>query len=143
MLAKMGYYPIPEMSNEYIRLWIENKHGAIENKFHYLDLCCGEGWALRRLTSWKGFNTTWAIELDTERAMMAANSIDHIIQCSIFDARINHLGSIGLLFLNPSYATEEGGRVEIKVLKHSLKWLCSDGILIFIYSARVYYLCFG
>ena len=60
-----------------------------------------------------------------------------MILCSIFDARVNPLGSMGLLFLNPPYDTEEGERVEMKFLKHSLKWLCPDGVLIFIVPEHI------
>lgn len=137
-VAKMGYYPTPEKSHEYIRQWIENKDHRTKSEFHYLDPCCGEGRALERLARQRGYNTTtWGIELDTERAMLATNNIDRVIQCSIFDARVNPLGSVGLLFLNPPYDTEEGERVEMKFLKHSLKWLRPDGILVFIIPEHI------
>ena len=127
-VAKMGYYPTPPKSQEHIRRWIENS--TDRGEFHYLDPCCGEGYALRRLA--KDYSATWGIELDMERAVKASDNLEQVIQCSIFDARVNPLGSMGLLFLNPPYDTEEGEREEMKFLKHSLKWLCPDGILIFI-----------
>ena len=136
-VAKMGYYPTPEMSQEHIRSWIGNKHSRM-GRFHYLDPCCGEGYALRSFVNLNNYTTKiWGIELDTERAITATNSIPRVIQCSIFDARVNPLSSIGLLFLNPPYDTEEGERVEMKFLKHSLKWLCPDGILIFIVPEHI------
>jgi hypothetical protein len=64
--------------------------------------------------------------------MEASNRLDNVIQCSIFDARVNPLGSIGLLWLNPPYNTEDHERVEMKFLKHSMKWLVTDGVLLFI-----------
>jgi len=43
-VAKMGHYPTPTKSPEYIRHQIVNS--ASRGEFHYLDPCCGEGYAL-------------------------------------------------------------------------------------------------
>jgi hypothetical protein len=138
--AKMGFYPTPERSLREIIQWIEIEggYGYIQSNsqnrftFHLLDPCCGNGEALQDVVRYQYKAATWGIELDIERAMEASNNLDNVIQCSIFDARVNPLGSMGLLWLNPPYSTEDRERVEIKFLKHSMKWLATDGLLIFI-----------
>ena len=60
------------------------------------------------------------------------------VQGSIFDARINPLASIGLLYLNPPYDWDEGERVEMKFLKHAHKWLCTDGVLVFLVPELIF-----
>jgi hypothetical protein len=138
--AKMGFYPTPERSLEEITEWIEIGEGNSRIQmnsedgaaFHLLDPCCGDGEALQHVVRFTRKTVTWGIELDIERAMEASNILDTVIQCSIFDARINPLGSVGLLWLNPPYSTEDRERVEMKFLRHSMKWLVTDGVLIFI-----------
>jgi hypothetical protein len=145
----MGYYTTPEDSLYYIKKLIKIDFKCKERQFHLLDPCCGEGEALRQVSYWANYDDnsrtsnydneliTWGIELDIDRANSAVNNIDNIIQCSIFDARLNPLGSTGLLYLNPPYNTDEGQRVEMKFLKHSIKWLCSGGVLVFIIPEHV------
>ena len=43
-----------------------------------------------------------ASELDAQRAMEACEKLRFAVHGSIFDARINPLGSIGLLYLEPA-----------------------------------------
>ncbi|MEW6418568.1 MAG: DUF6094 domain-containing protein [Nitrospirota bacterium] len=143
--AKMGFYPTPERSLQEINRWIEIEGGYRHTQsngqdgcvFHLLDPCCGNGEALQSVVRYPYKTVTWGIELDIERAMEASNNLDTVIQCSIFDARVNPLGSMGLLWLNPPYSTEDRERVEMKFLKHSMKWLVSDGVLVFIVPENI------
>jgi hypothetical protein len=143
--AKMGFYPTPERSLREITQWIEIEGGYgytqsnSQNRFtfHLLDPCCGNGKALQNVVGYQYKASKWGIELDIERAMEASNNLDTVIQCSIFDARVNPLGSMGLLWLNPPYSTEDRERVEVKFLKHSMKWLVTDGVLIFIVPENI------
>ena len=128
---KMGYYPTPEKTLYHIRQWIDggSKTG------HYLDPCCGEGRALDYISTF--LVKTWGVELDIERAYKSSECLQKVIQCSIFDAHISSK-SMGLLWLNPPYDNHlDGERVEMKFLKHSIKWLCDDGILVFIVPEHV------
>jgi hypothetical protein len=61
------------------------------------------------------------------------------VQGSIFDARINPLGSLGLLYLNPPYDWDDGERLEMKFLKHAHKWLCTDGVLVFLVPELIFH----
>jgi len=136
--AKMGFYPTPEESLSCIDEWIAVDTDIYDDKeFHYLDPCCGEGDALMQTKGWHSGITTWGIELDAERVAMA-ESIDNVIQCSIFDARVNPLECMGLLWLNPPYDVEDRERIEMKFLKHSMKWLCTDGALVFIVPEHIF-----
>jgi len=130
---KMGYYPTPEKTLSCIKKFLVAKDMA-----HILDPCCGDGSALFSLTESLRFSghIGYGIELDIERALKAS-FIGRVIQGSIFDAQITPLGCFGLLFLNPPYDSEEGERVEIKFLKHSLKWLSTKGVLVFIVPEHI------
>ena len=61
------------------------------------------------------------------------------MQGSILDARINPLGSVGLLYLNPPYDWDDGERLEMKFLKHAHKWLCTDGVLVFLVPELIFH----
>lgn len=145
----MGYYPTPDISLNCIEKLIKIDFKCKEKQFHFLDPCCGGGEALRQIAYWANYDSydhtsnydndviTWGIELDIDRANSAVDNLDNVIQCSIFDARVNPLGSIGLLWLNPPYSIDEGERVEMKFLKHSIKWLCPGGVMVFIIPEHV------
>jgi hypothetical protein len=122
---KMGYYPTPKETLRVIERWINAGYGT-----NFLDPCCGEGRALSHVSNFRV--ATWGVELDVERALKSSELLNETIQCSIFDAKITP-ESMGLLWLNPPYDhAENGERVEMQFLKHSIQWLCDDGILIFI-----------
>ncbi len=137
---KMGYYPTPSKSFEYISEWInvaERQRGG--GNAHMLDPCCGEGAVLSALFSCLRFyqSVAWGIELDAERVIQAEGKLDHVIQSSIFDARVNPLGCMGLLWLNPPYTVQDGKRAEMEFLRHSVKWLCPSGVLVFIVPEHI------
>jgi len=145
---KMGYYPTPPGALDNICGFLNiNRDGEI----HALDPCCGEGEALRYFASSCGEEkalrycassswnvTTYGVEPDGERFTMASEVLDRTVHGSIFDARINPLGSVGLLWLNPPYGQDGGERVEMKFLRHALKWLCEGGVLVFIVPERLF-----
>lgn len=147
--AKMGYYPTPYRSLDEIKRHIVIDFKCKEKKFHFLDPCCGEGDAVNDVAYWATFDhytqmpsydnyyITWGIELDIERANKALRRLDNVVQSSIFDVRINPLGCMGLLWLNPPYSSDSGERVEMKFLKHSIKWLCPNGVLVFIIPEHI------
>jgi hypothetical protein len=78
------------------------------------------------------------MELDAHRAVEAGEKLRFAAQGSIFDTRINPLGSMGLLYLNPPYDWDNGERLEMKFLKHAHKWLCTDGVLVFIVPELIF-----
>ena len=137
--GKMGFYPTPGKTLREISRFISFPR-SWDKDVHLLDPCCGEGEALRdiALMAESCYCTTWGVELDTERADVAGEVIDNVVQGSIFEARINPLGSMGLLFVNPPYDTGGGEREEMRFLKHSIKWLCPEGILVFIVPERIF-----
>jgi len=40
--------------------------------------------------------------------------------------------------LNPPYDWDEGERLEMKFLKHAHKWLCNDGVLVFLVPELIF-----
>ena len=132
---KMGYYPTPEKTLSCIKKFLVAK-----DIVQILDPCCGDGSALFSLTESLRFSghIGYGIELDIERALKASSLLGkRVVQGSIFDAQISPLGCFGLLFLNPPYDSEEGERIEMKFLKHSLKWLSTKGVLVFIVPEHI------
>ncbi len=131
--AKMGYYPTPSHSLKPITDYI----GGWTGELHAIDPCCGEGAALRRAVYYHRKATTWGIEADIGRAAAASDELTHVAQGSIYDARVNPLGCMGLLWLNPPYMFENGERAEMTFLKHSIKWLAPEGLLVLIVPEHV------
>ncbi|OPY58979.1 MAG: hypothetical protein A4E57_04792 [Syntrophorhabdaceae bacterium PtaU1.Bin034] len=136
--AKMGYYPTPQHTLSRILDWIAFQRPAGPKGNHMLDPCCGTGEALQAFRSKDPDVTTYGIELDAHRAVEAREKLRFAAQGSIFDARINPLGSMGLLYLNPPYDWDNGERLEMKFLKHAHKWLCADAVLIFIVPELIF-----
>ena len=135
--AKMGYYPTPQKTLEIISTWIQTQKRRY-NMCHVLDPCAGTGEALNKLVKHLYPMTTYGIELDMERATDAQGCLSVATQGSMFDARVNPLGCMGLLYLNPPYETEEGERLEMKFLKHAIKWLATGGVLMFLVPENVF-----
>ena len=136
--AKMGYYPTPQQTLFRIPDWLEFPKPAGTKSCHVLDPCCGTGEALQHVHYRNPHITTYGIELDAQRIMEACERLRFTAHGSIFDARINPLGSIGLLYLNPPYDWDEGERLEMKFLKHAHKWLCADGVLVFLVPELIF-----
>lgn len=133
---KMGFYPTPEKSLYHIKQFIKAENP--DNNVTCLDPCCGEGVALNVISTAIGNCYSYGVELDIERAIKSQYIIDKVLQGSIFNAQIKPLGCFGLLYLNPPYESEEGERVEIIFLKHSIRWLSTKGLLIFIVPENIF-----
>lgn len=131
--AKMGFYPTPDKTLRLLRKWLN-----FDERSKVLDPCCGPGTALKLLTGGNSDVVTYGVELDSTRAAQAENNLTHQALGSIFDVRINPLASIGLLYLNPPYDTENGERVEMEFLKHAAKWLAHDGVLVFLVPEHIF-----
>lgn len=128
--AKMGYYPTPYETLRVISRFLNINY---EGSVYLLDPCCGEGEALWEIANPFGWRaTSYGVELDAKRVVGASGVLSHVVQCSTFDVRINPLGCMGLLWLNPPYGSEGGERYEMKFLKHSAKWLCKDGVVVYL-----------
>lgn len=125
--AKMGFYPTPVKTLQLLRRWF-----AFEENAKALDPCCGTGEALESVTKGRKNVVTYGVELDNERADTAMGRLNYAATGSIFDARINPLASVGMLYLNPPYDSNDGERVEMQFLKHASKWLSTNGVLVFL-----------
>lgn len=136
--AKMGYYPTPPHTLSHILDWIMFQKPVGSKGSHLLDPCCGTGEALQQFHLGDSDIITYGVELDAHRAAEAREKLQYAVQGSIFDARINPLGSMGLLYLNPPYDWDNGERVEMKFLKHATKWLCTDGVLAFLVPELIF-----
>jgi len=136
--AKMGYYPAPQHTLLHTLNWIMFQKNAGSKGSHVLDPCCGTGEALQQFRFRNPHITTYGVELDAQRVMEACDKLRFAVHGSIFDARINPLASVGLLFLNPPYDWDEGERLEMKFLKHAHKWLCIDGVLVFLVPELIF-----
>lgn len=136
--AKMGYYPTPPQTLSCVLKWVTFQKTAEVKSTHLLDPCCGTGEALNEFHSRNPRITTYGVELDVHRAVEAREELQFAVQGSIFDARINPLGSMGMLYLNPPYDWDDGERLEIKFLKHAQKWLCTDGVLVFVVPELIF-----
>lgn len=128
--AKMGYYPTPEETLEYIKEKLDISPGAL-----LLDPCCGGGGALMSIADEGGIS--YGIELDTERAVRASDMLDTVLCGSIYEAIIRPLDSFSMLYLNPPYDWEDGERAEFRFLKQSHKWLMKGGVLVYLLPEHV------
>ena len=141
--TKMGYYPTPDETLEYIRIKIRLSQDSV-----ILDPCCGEGYALFN-TSFNHSNRhnrnidedikakTYGIELDTQRAAAADKNLDRVLCGSIYETVIRPLECFSMLYLNPPYDYEDGERMEYLFLKHSYKWLAEVGLLVYLVPEHI------
>ncbi len=131
--AKMGFYPTPSQTLDEISKFLKVERGG--RRINLLDPCCGEGKALREIANfleWSARPITYGVEQDTERAVAASQSLKEVVNGSTFEVRINPLGCMGLLWLNPPYGSDGVERYEMRFLKHTIKWLCEGGILVYL-----------
>lgn len=136
---KMGFYPTPEKTLEAIKGCLYGKDNYGKKRIHLLDPCCGEGRALLEVFLHIGRGIkSWGMELDVERAAKASQVLSETVQGSIFNVKIEPDGAFGLLWLNPPYdSAGNGEREEMLFLKHSVKWLSRDGILVLIVPEHI------
>jgi len=126
---KMGSYPLPSSDALLLRSLLEFPEQSTA-----IDPCAGTGAALLALT--RNANVELhAVELDTARAAATAASGIRTIQGNIFDAHARS-ESFSLLYLNPPYDSEinltGNRRLERLFLDHTLRWLVTRGVLVFV-----------
>lgn len=126
---KMGYYPLPSPDARLLHSLLE-----FPDQSTAVDPCAGTGAALLALTENANVERH-AVELDTGRAATAAANGIRTIQGNTFDAHTKS-ESFSLLYLNPPYDSEinltGNRRLERLFLDHTLRWLVSHGVLIFV-----------
>jgi hypothetical protein len=145
---KLGFYPTPQEITDYLRDRIPREPG---HKTTALDPCAGGGKALARVAP---DNTiAYGIEPDRERYILAKDTLNQALDCSIEDATIAH-NSFSLLYLNPPYdyqydndAEEQSPedfrrnhktkRKEIFFLQRTLPYLAPRGLLIYIVPEHI------
>jgi hypothetical protein len=79
---------------------------------------------------------TYGIELDTERAEVAANLLGNVLEGDYAAQQMpkGDNAGISVLFLNPPYDDDdtEGGRLELAFLRDTQDWLMPEGILVYV-----------
>jgi hypothetical protein len=141
---KMGYYPTPPTTLEYIARLLRpaTKGGS----FRFLDPCAGQGEALSQVAAAlqnQGTQVqTYGVELSDTRAPLAADVLDQCICADWADITCSHK-SISLLWLNPPYDDEVGEketrkrRLEYIFLQNTLKVLQSGGLLVYLVPLKL------
>jgi hypothetical protein len=137
---KMGYYPLPESEGEKLRALLSFPQPA-----SVIDPCVGQGTALHLVTG-DAKVRRYSVELDAERARIAASKGIETIQGNAFDA-IAKPESFSLLYLNPPYDSEIGSvandRMERLFLDHTYRWLAPEGVLVLVIPFERLYDCVG
>ncbi|MCW5631923.1 MAG: SAM-dependent methyltransferase [Rubrivivax sp.] len=143
---KNGYFPTDEPTLE--RICSALAPALPGTQVRLLDPCCGEGAALSALSthlSACGADvTSFAVEIDEERAWHAKTLLDTVAHADIHDVRISER-AFGLLFLNPPYGdlvadaahtgdSKEGGRQRHEKIfcRRTFSLLQPGGVLVLI-----------
>ena len=135
---KLGYYPLPTEE-------ARNIHSLLVASAPYcaIDPCAGDGSALLEITNGTGAHLA-AIEVDADRAVVAAQRGIPTVHCSAFECKVQS-ESCSLLYLNPPYDTELGPhsnkRMEFVFLDHCYRWVRTDGVLVFVIPATALNSC--
>ena len=141
--AKGGFYPTPERVVDLIAGLVAGPahHSRHLQTLRVLDPCCGTGEAVARLGRIIGERDgcpveTYGVELHRERAGEAEEVLDRSLASDLFRTSIAN-GAFGMLFLNPPYDhDQEERRVEHSFLTHCTRYLCEEGVLVFIVPRR-------
>ncbi len=137
---KMGYYPLPESEGVKLRSLLSFSQPA-----SVIDACVGQGTALQIITK-DAPARLYGIELDAERARIAASKGIETVQGNTFDAIVRS-ESFSLLYLNPPYDSEIGSianrRMEAVFLEHTYRWLMMEGVLVFVIPFERLHDCVG
>ncbi len=136
-IEKGGYYPYPQDHLPALAsMFAPDTHGG-----KLLDPCAGEGTALHYLSNAWNLRP-YANELDMERAAacMRLFGATQAVQGDLYQLRASTAGFVAL-WCNPPYVWDKTGsdkRRELGMLKHSLKWLQSDGYVLWcVYAHHV------
>jgi hypothetical protein len=126
-----GYYPTPERVSHLLSRCLTSASG--KGELRTFDPCCGTGAALVNLTAnLTPSPITVGVELNAERSRLAQDLLTRALHADIFKVRCTH-SSFSLMLLNPPYDEDaSGGRQELSFLKHTLPYLVTGGILIYI-----------
>lgn len=134
-LEKGSYYPYPKSHLPHIAsLFAPSPTGG-----RLLDPCAGEGDALHHLA--QAWNLTpYANELDHDRSAACVEKFGTVqaVQGDIFQLRASSNGFVGA-WVNPPYTHDLGSdekRRELAFLKHSLKWVQTGGIILWVVYAH-------
>jgi tRNA1(Val) A37 N6-methylase TrmN6 len=104
-----GYYPTPDRVAAFLASWLVSSTGPGE--IRALDPCCGTGRALDLVTQdLSPPLRTVGVELNRERAAEAQRILSRALHADVFKIRCTHQ-AFSLLFLNPPYDDDAGGRV--------------------------------
>ena len=128
---KLGFYPlsIPEAKRLRGYLSFPDSH------FSAIDPCVGDGAAFHHLLEGVAAQR-YGIELDGSRAFEAHSLGIDVLHADALEVRCR-AESLSLLYLNPPYDFEVGPsggnkRMELVFLRHTGRWLKSQGVLLFI-----------
>ena len=141
-LAKGGYYPTPSrvvglLAKRIQKQPLPTQRSRKPDNLRMLDPCCGFGNALNQLASSLRYRVphnleTYGVELETERAQVAHQKLDHFLGSDLFQTQMTN-NAFSILYLNPPYDfDQEQKRVEQAFLSHCTKYLMDNGLLIFI-----------
>lgn len=134
-LEKGGFYAFnPAYLPHVASLFAPATHGG-----KLLDPCSGEGDALQHLAQAWGL-TPYANELDTERAATCLEKFGaaQAVQGDLFQLRTSINGFL-MAWVNPPYTWDMGSdekRRELSFLKHSLKWVQTNGFIAWVVYAH-------
>ena len=126
--AKAGFYPTPSTVVDIIKTWIGEK---MKGPRRLLDPCCGTGDPAAQIAIAAGCDG-YGVEINTERAKIAKNLLGKVVAGNLFSVRARP-GAFSILYLNPPYDFDaEDGRTELSFLKHTLPYLVTGGLLLFV-----------
>lgn len=130
----LGFYPLPVNEAKHIRRYLEFP----DREFTAVDPCVGDGTAFVALLD----GTTcyrYGIELDSLRAELAATKQIDLLHADALEVQCPP-DSVSLLYLNPPYDFEVGAfgnrRFEELFLRHTLRWMKTAGVLVFVIPQR-------
>src|SRR5215813_11994988 len=130
--AKAGFYPTPAEVAEIIQTWIGQKAAGLRR---LLDPCCGTGEPAARIAVAAACEA-YGVEINTERARLAKKLLNKVVAGDLFSARARP-GAFSILYLNPPYDFDaDDGRSELSFLKHTLPYLITGGLLLFVVPQR-------
>jgi tRNA1(Val) A37 N6-methylase TrmN6 len=136
--AKMGYFPTPDTLTPIIAKYIKSQR---EGLIRILDPCAGEGTALNLIGNHLEAET-YGIEIDIERGNKAKEVLKRCLITDYQDTKISN-NSFSLLWLNPPYdwaarnsELETSERYERTFLRDCIKYLCQNGILVYLIPQR-------
>ncbi len=131
---KLAYYPTDP--NAVIAFFEAIKANGEFGDFRVCDPCCGKGDILSLFKTHFKAVQTYGVELDIQRAKIASDKVDTLINNDALFGILKSKGMFQFLFLNPPYGelktTEANNRLEIEFVKKWLGTLDNNGLLLLI-----------